>query len=116
MRHKLLQIVLGFLLSFTLSFNLGIKQLVHSHSGHTDTVHQCGSDQKNAYAKFYIDQEHHHCDYLTDVLPHFTNTTFSFELNPVYIPVYPIYSLHHHHLVPRDAVIHFLLRGPPASV
>lgn len=116
MRHKLVQIVLGCLLSLSLSFNLGIKQLVHSHTGHTDTIHQCGSDQKNAYAKYYIDQEHHHCDYLTDVLPHFTNTTFLFELNPGYTPVYQVYNLHHHDIIPGDVIIHSLLRGPPATV
>ncbi len=116
MHYKIFKIVLGFILSLSLSFNLGIKQLVHSHSGHTDTVHKCGSEQKNAYAKFYIDQEHHHCDYLTEVLPHFTSTTFHFELNPVYVPVYQVYSLHHHNIIPGDVILHSLLRGPPTTV
>lgn len=112
MRYKFVQIVLGCLLSLSLSFNLGIKQLVHSHTGHTDTVHQCGSGQKNAY----IEQEHHHCDYLTDVLPPFTYTTFFFELKPVFAPVYQAYSFHHHNIIPGDVLIHTLLRGPPAIV
>ena len=116
MRHKFVQIVLGCLLSLSLCFNLGIKQLVHSRTGHTDTIHQCGSDQKNAYAKYHIDQEHHHCDYLTDVLPHFTNTIFLFELNLGHIPVYQVYNLYHHAIIPGDVIIHSLLRGPPATV
>lgn len=114
MHHKFVQIVLGFILSLTLSFNLGIKQMVHSHAGHTDTVHNCGADQKNAYAKYYFDQEHHHCDYLTDVLPHFTKTELRFELKPVFVPVYRTFFLSHHHIIPNDVTIHFLLRGPPA--
>ncbi len=116
MRFKILKIVLGFLLSLSLSFNLGIRQLVHNHTGHTDTVHQCNSAQKNAYAKFYFDQEHHHCDYLTEVLPYFTNTTFHFELNPVYIPAYQEYNLQQHNEVPGDVFLHTFLRGPPAMV
>lgn len=116
MRYKIVQIFLGFLLSLSLSFNLGIKQLVHNHTGHTDTIHKCGPAQNNAYAKYYFDQEHHHCDYLTDVLPHFTTATFHFELNPVHIPVYAVYTLQHHELIPGDIIIHSLLRGPPATV
>lgn len=101
-------------MAFTLSFNLGIRQALHTLEHHEDTVHRCNDHGDNSYAHQFIDTQHHHCDYLTDLLPQFTPAYYNYNIEAVPVTIFQEFSLASYFIHPKDAFYSFQLRGPPA--
>ncbi len=115
MRNKVLHIFFGFLMAFTLSFNLGIRQVLHTFEHHEETIHSCGVHEDSSYADKFIDTQHHHCDYLTDLLPYFTSANLSFDFNVIPEIYFEEFTFTPYFIHPKDAVYSFQLRGPPTA-
>lgn len=80
MRVHLSKLILGLLMSLLVSFNLGLKQFVHSFENHEETVHHCSFKKELNDVGLYFEEQHHHCDYLIELLPAFlTATTIAFS-------------------------------------
>ena len=116
MRNKFLQIFFGFVMAFTLSFNLGIRQVLHTFEHHEDTIHSCAVHSDSDHADQYIDKQHHHCDYLTDLLPQFTPAFLSYDFETVPERTFQEFLFASYSIHPKDAFYSFQLRGPPAIV
>lgn len=115
MFKNIFKIFLGVILSITLCFNLGIRQYLHSFEHHEDTIHTCGLDDENHYNHIFIDNLHHHCDYVSDLLPAFIATTLQFEFVSLQDFNFTPYQIENYSIIKRDAFFQFFLRGPPIA-
>lgn len=73
--QQLLKLLLSVQLSLLLLFGGTVKEFVHGFAGHKDTIHSHENREGLQYEK-----QHHHCDFLNDVLPAFINNTFFPEI------------------------------------
>lgn len=92
-----------------LLFGSTSKEFVHAFAGHEDTVHH------EHGGGLHIDQQHHHCAFLS-----FELTPFQYEPFQYVFPFYQEHFTTHEagtvtHLCDRP-VVYQLLRGPPAFV
>jgi hypothetical protein len=91
-----------------LLFGTASKEFVHLFSGHEDTVHI----DHDGTGPFF-ESEHHHCDFLDQVLPSFDNDIAVPYIAFIEQGSYTEYQLHKVQFVQR-AIIQTSLRGPPA--
>ncbi len=115
MHRGYLHILVGFIMAFSLSFNLGIRQVLHGLHQHEDTVHICDTHRPDGAASAYFESQHHHCAYLTDLLPQFMHSALNFVFEPYQVLVFPEFQPGSYHIHPQDAFFSFLLRGPPVQ-
>lgn len=110
MVKKVLHSVLSVFLGLLLVFGSTSKEYIHLFADHEDTVH-CHQH----YDGLTIEQEHHHCTFLS-----FTLTSFINDAGQYHIEFRPHHDLilqkaQVDHLIPR-AVPASRLRGPPVVV
>ena len=114
MPRRILSIFWGLFFSFLLSFNLGIKEYVHNFTGHQDTIdHIDVCSEHNGDSSFHFEQEHHHCDWLTDQLPPFLGADFFIAPPPNLILVFPEFVNSIGQEAEQTFALHYYLRGPP---
>lgn len=89
--------------------------MLHTFEHHEDTIHSCGVHEDNSYADKFLDTKHHHCDYLTDLLPHFTNTILSFDFNAKLEPEFQNYAESKYSFSQQSLLKHYYTRGPPKA-
>ena len=113
MRVHLSKLILGLLLSLLVSFNLGFKQFVHSFEDHEETVHHCNLKKELDSSSLHIEEQHHHCDYLTELLHVFVaanpigfSAIASFNFSEVIVSGYKSSYFYYN-------VTTHLVRGPP---
>lgn len=100
-------------MALILSLNLGIKQVVHNFANHVETVHDCSTHDKDGNTILAIDKEHHHCDYLTDLLSPFDIVIPNAISLTIPKPKFQEFFNSPYFIYPNDDVYSFQLRGPP---
>ncbi|RQO30479.1 hypothetical protein DBR32_13010 [Taibaiella sp. KBW10] len=116
MIKKSVHIILISILSLVLCFNTGIQQYVHSFEHHQETVDHIHKDDRcgRGDGGFAFEEQHHHCDYLTQVLPHFIKSEVSYALLFLSPKQYLTYTVTDYTAWFDNEHFSFLLRGPPA--
>lgn len=107
--NRIFHIVLSLWLSVLLMFGSTAKEFIHQFSGHQDTIHHHAEGDG-----LVIENEHHHCSFLSDSLPAFLNHSGD-------IPVYYTkqehgfrhYALYRAFFTEQSILPSF--RGPPAA-
>lgn len=105
---RIIHIVLSASLAVLLVFGTTAKEFLHLFADHTDTVHV-----HHAHDGLVIEQEHHHCSFLTYSLSSFVN---DFHISK--IPYVTHEYVQYYHAVTDQLVVFSsltsFLRGPPA--
>lgn len=104
------------LLSLFLLFNGTIQHLVHHFEDHQETVHQHCTNHHENNRELSFESKHHHCDYLTSLLPHFIGSTTVFCLSFKEFPQVPVYKNAAITVVTLPKSGSLFLRGPPAQL
>jgi hypothetical protein len=107
------RLILGLLMSLLVSFNLGLRQFVHTFEGHEETAHHCNLKKEFKGAGLFIEAAHHHCDYLSELLPAFI-TASSLELLPqVVLGHFDQFVIGYKSFFSYNNLQAHLVRGPP---
>jgi len=79
MLNRIGHIITFLCLTGILLLNSSPREFIHAFSGHTDTVDQPCSHKDDGTMAF--EPEHHHCDFLDQVIVPFTFSVSHFQLN-----------------------------------
>lgn len=106
---RIIHIVLSASLAVLLVFGTTAKEFVHLFADHTDTVHT-----HQPHDGLVIEQEHHHCSFLTYSLSSFINDFHIVRILPAAVVYHQHYQASADQLVVCTPLTSYL-RGPPAT-
>lgn len=117
MHKKVFHTFWALVLGLVLCFHTSLQEYAHAFEHHEETVdhvHKDGDDCGRGHEGLAFEEHHHHCDYLTQMLPQYIKAELSYH--------FEIWDMKRYVTAPvTDYIVwfdnehySFLLRGPPA--
>jgi hypothetical protein len=117
MFKKMFHTFLAFVLGLVVCFYASLQEYAHTFEHHHETIDHIHNDGDNCgrdASGLAFEQYHHHCDYLTQMLPHFIKAETSYHFDIWEVKRYVSYLERTYNVWFDNEHYSFRLRGPPA--